>query len=124
MSIEGTSAKLTGMSVMENAKVINVTSVGVTANVSETLEVYEQVVNCVTGATYTITITLPPVSLAMGKFYTVKLITDGGQNVTVQDQDDSYDWAATGDLTLSSITDFGIFFSDGHKWYELQSQTS
>lgn len=124
MSIEGTSAKLTGMSVMENAKVINVTSASVTANVSETLEVYEQVVYCITGATYTITITLPPVSLAMGKFYSVKLITDGGQNVTVQDQDDSYDWAATGDLVLSTVTDFGIFFSDGHKWYELQSQTT
>lgn len=117
-------AALMDMQVMANAKDIDVTSADVTANVSRTLTVYEQVVYCVTGDTYTVTITLPPVSEARGKFYCVKLITDDGQNVTVQDQDDSYDWAATGDLTLSSVTDFGIFFSDGHKWYELQSQTS
>lgn len=117
MSIERGQAALMNMGVMENAKVVNITAT------ADTLEVWEQVVNCDT-TDNAITITLPPVSEAMGKFYSIKLITDGGNNVTVQDQDDSYDWAATGDLTLSSVTDFGIFFSDGHKWYELQSQTS
>ena len=120
-------AALMGMQVMPNDSVVSITSVTsatVDANVTRTLKVFEQVVHCITGATYTITVSLPSVAAAKGKFYTVKLITDNGQNVTVQDQDDSYDWAATGDLTLSTATDFGIFFSDGHKWYELQSQTT
>ncbi len=117
MSIERGAARLNDFGVMANSKTINVT------DAAKTLEVYEQVVHCDT-TDNAITITLPPVSEAAGKFYTVKLITDGGNDVTVQDQDDSYDWAATGDLTLSSATDFGIFFSDGFKWYELQSQTT
>jgi len=120
-------AALMGMQVMANVSVISITSVtssAVIAHVTKTLEVYEQVVHCTTGDAYTITVSLPSVAAAKGKFYTVKLIADNGENVTVQDQDDSYDWAATGDLTLSSITDFGIFFSDGHKWYEIQSQTT
>ena len=113
--IESGSAKLTGMGVSEDLKVVNKIA-------AASLEVYEQVVTCDSTAG-AFAVTLPPVGAARGKFYSIKLITDGG-NVTVQDRDDSYDWAATGDLTLSSVTDFGIFFSDGHKWYELQSQTS
>ena len=116
MSIERSQAALTGMEVMDNVK-------RVTKDAAATLTVYEQVVFADTtdGA---MAITLPPVSEAVGKMYSIKLITDGG-NLTVQDQDDSYDWSGQGgDFTLTAATDCVLLFSDGHAWYNLCEQTT
>jgi len=81
---------------------------------SDTMEVFEQVVLVDTDtADGTFTVTLPPVAEAAGKFYAVHLIDDGG-NVTVQDQDDSYDWS---NQTLTADDDGVLLFSDGLKWW-------
>ena len=115
MGIEEQSAALTGMGVMENAKVVEVTA-------TDTLEVYEQTVfGDSSGAA--VVLTLPPVSVAKGKFYSIKVIT-AGNNFTIQDQDDSYDFNESGTHTivLTTATDFSLLFSDGHKWYEIDGQ--
>jgi len=106
--IERGQASLMDMQVMENARVVNWTE-------SDTAEVFEQVINCdSTGGAFTVT--LPDVCAAMGKAYSIKLITDNG-DVTVQDQDDSYSWE--GDYTLGDAGDALLLFSDGHKWYAI-----
>ena len=117
MGIEDQAAALTGMSVMENAKVVEVL-------VADTLEVYEQTVNCDSDAGGAFTLTLPPVSVAKGKFYSIKLIT-AGYTLTVADQDDSYDFnEGGGDFVFTAATDFVLLFSDGHKWYAIDEQTT
>ena len=79
---------------------------------SATLEVYEQLAICdsTDGA---MTLTLPPVGEAKGKFYSIIFETDNG-DLTVADQDDSYDWD---DLTMTAAVDGALLFSDGMKWW-------
>lgn len=116
MGIEEQAAGLTGMNVMENAKVVEITA-------TDTLEVYEQTVFG-DSSSAAVVLTLPPVSVAKGKFYSIKLIT-AGNNFTVQDQDDSYDFnegGASNTIVLTTATDFTLLFSDGHKWYEIDGQ--
>ena len=82
--------------------------------ITDTLDVFEQIclidTDTVDG---TFTVTLPPVGEAKGKFYSINLVDDGG-NVTVQDQDDSYDWT---NQTLTADADGVLLFSDGMKWW-------
>ena len=79
---------------------------------SATLEVYEQLAICdsTDGA---MTLTLPPVGEAKGKFYSIIFETDNG-DLTVQDQDDSYDWS---DLTADDAGECLLLYSDGFKWH-------
>lgn len=114
-SIERGQAQLEGMQVPESD-----VSVAKTADV--TLEVFEQVVYC-NNTVASFTVTLPPIKEAAGKMYSIKLITDSGANtVTVTDQSDSYDFAESGALILTAITDFVLLYSDGFKWYTLSIQ--
>jgi hypothetical protein len=60
-------------------------------------------------------ITLPNVSEAAGCLISIALVTLGDDEVvTVQDQDESYDWS---DLTLDALNDGVLLYSDGHKWW-------
>ena len=86
---------------------------------SVTLEVYEQTVECVTGAAVDVTVTLPNVCEAKGKIYTIVLVTDGGFDVVIQDQDESKNWT---DLTLDTVLDYAVLYSDGRKWWTLASE--
>jgi len=114
-SIERGKAQLEGMQVTEA-----ILSVAKTADV--TLEVYEQVIYC-NNTVASFTITLPSISEAAGKLYSIKLITDSGVNtVTVEDQSDSYDFAEGGAFILTAATDFVLLYSDGFKWYTLSIQ--
>ena len=83
-----------------------------------TLDVYDQVVECDTTSN-AITVTLPPVVEAKGKIYSIALITDGGNDVTIQDQDDSRNW--DGDYTLADANDEYVLFSNGRKWHVLST---
>jgi len=90
--------------------------------IADTLEVFEQIclidTDTVDG---TFTLTLPPVGEAKGKFYSIILVDAAGA-VTIQDQDDSYDWD---DLsTLDADEDGILFFSDGMKWWTVASEIS
>ena len=66
-----------------------------------------------------ITITLPPVSEARGRFYAIVCRNaDPVNTVTVEDfKDDSECWA--GDVTLDGKCDEALFYSDGMKWFLL-----
>lgn len=81
------------------------------------LNVYDQVVICDTTSA-AITITLPNVSEAMGMLYSITLKTDGGNNVTIQDSDESYGWS---DITLADALDRVLLFSDGLCWWTIGS---
>jgi len=112
MSIEREQAALTGMQVKRDTSVVKWSRTA--AYTSDTMEVFEQVVLIDTDTVDgTFTVTLPPVAEAAGKFYAVHLVDDGG-DVTVQDQDDSYDWS---NQSLTADDDGVLLFSDGLKWW-------
>jgi len=63
-----------------------------------------------------ITITLPPVAEAKGRFYSILIRdADGTNTVTVEDNnDDSENWAA--DIPFDGPNEGAVFYSDGLKW--------
>jgi hypothetical protein len=101
---------------IDDGQVLNKTTFG---TVAATLTAQQQVVEYTTAAG-ACACTLPPVIEAMGKIYTISLITDGG-DLTVQDQDDSRDWT---DLTMDTANDYCCLYSDGRKWFNLDSETA
>ena len=64
-----------------------------------------------------ITITLPPVAEAKGRFYSICVRNaDAVNTVTIQDrQDDSECWL--GDVAYDEKCDGNIWYSDGLKWW-------
>ena len=66
-----------------------------------------------------ITITLPPVAEAKGRFYSICVRNaDAVNTVTIQDrQDDSECWL--GDVVYDGKCDGNIWYSDGLKWWAL-----
>ena len=101
---------------IDSGQVLDKTTFG---TVAATLTSQQQVVeyNTTAGAC---AVTLPPVIEAMGKMYSISLITDGG-DLTVQDQDDSRDWA---DIVLTAANDYVLLFCDGRKWFSLDEQST
>ena len=83
------------------------------------LTIYDQLTHADTtdGA---MTVYLPPVAQAMGKLYSIALITDGG-DLTIADLDDSRNWE--GDYTLNDAGEHKLFYSDGEKWYNVAAYT-
>lgn len=66
-----------------------------------------------------VTLTLPDVTEAKDKIYSIYAnITTGGA-LTLQDNDESLDWG--GDYTLDADTDAICLYSDGLKWWVLES---
>lgn len=86
------------------------------ANLTQTMTVQERIMVITTDATYTTTVVLPSVAEAKGGIYTIRLVTDGGQNVTVTDKNDD---AALTDITLADAGDAVCLYSDGFKWFVL-----
>lgn len=65
-----------------------------------------------------ITITLPSVSLAKGRIYSIICRNaDGVNTVTIQDQNDSECWL--GDFTMNGKCDRLLLYSDGLAWWPL-----
>ena len=81
------------------------------ANEEKKLALYEQTVICNT-ASYAGKVTLPNVTEAKGMTYNIQLKT-AGNNLTVQDRDDSEDWT---DATLDAANDNMCVLSDGVRW--------
>jgi hypothetical protein len=84
---------------------------------ADTLAAYEQTV-LVDSTDGAFALTLPPVSEARGLIYTLYFMTDGG-DVTIQDQDDSFDWS---DKTFAAADDSVALYSDGRKWYVIANE--
>jgi|SRR6056297_151657 len=63
-----------------------------------------------------ITITLPPVNAAAGRFYSiVARNADAANTITIQDRDDSECWP--GDITMDGKCDRALLYSDGFCWF-------
>ena len=70
-----------------------------------------------------ITLTLPSVAEAKGRFYSIVCRNaDAVNTITVQDKDDSECWA--GDITLNGKCDRVLLYSDGLCWHTVASTTS
>lgn len=68
------------------------------------------------GAGGPITITLPRVAEARGRWYSIVCRAASGVNtVTVQDRNDSECW--NGDIVMNAKCDHALCYSDGLKWY-------
>lgn len=86
---------------------------------SATLALNEQMVH-VTGFSGAATVTLPPVSEAVGRAYAIKVLDDASlNNITIADQDDSRGWS---DLTIANAAGgTSLLFSDGETWHQLSA---
>ena len=113
MGLEAIQQRLMGDDVM--AKTLYKTA-------SYSMKVNDNVIVCTTGSVSDITLTLPPVVQAAGKFYSIYLPNgaDGGKDVVIQDQDDSVDWA---DITMADEEDGRLLFSDGRIWWTVGTKT-
>ena len=69
-----------------------------------------------------ITLTLPPVAEAKGRFYSIiARDADGTNTITIQDKDDSECWEA--DIVLNGKCDSELLYSDGLAWIRAASVT-
>lgn len=67
-----------------------------------------------------IVISLPPVSEARGRFYSIVCRNADAVNfITIQDLDDSECWE--GDIKQDGKCDAQLFYSDGMKWHVMRS---
>lgn len=65
-----------------------------------------------------ITLTLPPVADAKGRFYSIiARNADAVNTITIQDKDDSECWV--GDIVLNGKCDRCLLYSDGLAWHAL-----
>lgn len=83
---------------------------------AQTLYPYQQVVE-VDSTLGTLTLSLPNVADARGRLYSITALKGATKTVTVQDQDESYDWA--GDISLDADDDRVLLYSDGKRWWVL-----
>jgi len=69
------------------------------------------------GVSGAITITLPPVAEAKGRFYSIiARQCDAGNTITIEDNNnDSECWL--GDIVFNGPCDRGLFYSDGLAWF-------
>jgi len=91
------------------------------ATESATLKPYQQTVLCTTGAVSDVALVLPTVGEAKGKFYSITLVTDGGKDVTVNDNGDDSRVAFTA-VTLDTAEDYILLFCDGLRWWTIASE--
>lgn len=70
------------------------------------------------GVSGAIIITLPPVALAKGRFYSIiARDADATNTITIADQNDSECWAA--DIVMNGKCDGVLMYSDGLAWHAL-----
>lgn len=74
----------------------------------------------VASITGNITVTLPPVASARGKFYSIILRARSAGTLTVADSGDSEGWTNTTDQ--DAVGDCRLWYSDGLKWWDMASK--
>jgi len=73
-------------------------------------------------STGAITLTLPPVAEAKGRFYSIiARDADGTNTITIADKNDSECWEA--DIALNGKCDSELLYSDGLAWVRVASVT-
>ena len=83
------------------------------------MDVLDQVVLVTTGDGYALTITLPSVAAAKGRFYSLRMVARGGtSDATIQDKNND---AGMADITFNLAADQVLLYSDGYKWHTLAS---
>ena len=85
------------------------------ANGTHTLEWYQTSVYITSTASFTETLTLPPVAEAAGLTYYIRTVDTGG-HTTIQDQDDSLEWS---NLTTDADGEYTTLYCDGRTWVVL-----
>ena len=86
------------------------------SNANLTMTTRDYVVRAI-ASSGTVTITLPPVAEAVGRFYSIIARTASRTYpITIQDNDDSEGWI---DMSLYADGDKAIFYSDGMAWINL-----
>lgn len=98
----------------------NIKHIAATATEAYSMKPYDQVVVMTLGAAASLTLTLPEVGEAAGKFYSLictSRTTTG--TCAVQDQDESYDW--NGDYTIDVTADRLLLYSDGMSWWAVEN---
>jgi len=88
-----------------------------------TLKSSQQTVCVLSGAVGDTVITLPTVGEAAGLIYSITLITDGGQDVTVNDNGDDSRVAFTL-VTMDTVLDYILLYCDGQTWWTLASEVA
>jgi hypothetical protein len=83
-----------------------------------TMKTYDQVVRVTaTIATDSYTVTLPPVSLASGRFYAlVARLCNSAKTVTIAHAGDSENWT---NITFNGKGDRVLLYSDGKQWHSI-----
>lgn len=86
----------------------------VSIDADATLKVNEQVAH-VSGFSAAVAVTLPPVAQASGQIYVINVTEDAStNNITVQDQDESRDWA---DIVIDQAAGATVvLYSTGDEW--------
>lgn len=87
-------------------------------NANASLSVTEQHVT-VKSDSSAVTLTLPDVSEAKGKMFSVVALNGQTNNVTVEDNDESLEWT---DITMAGDLACLLLFSDGRTWYTIASK--
>lgn len=101
-----------GVAAIDKVKVLVSTATSITYQMT----VLDQVVLVTTITSYGMTVTLPPVSAAKGRIYTIRFITDGTEDLIVDDKNGDADFTA---LTFADAGDYLVMYSDGYKWFTL-----
>ena len=103
-----------------NAEMVPSTKSVVHKTASATLAFYEQ--RCTVDSTLgAVTITLPPVTEAVGRCYSI-ICTTFVSAVTIADNDDSYSWADE-TSSVAAAGDGALYYSDGFTWWNLSTIT-
>ena len=108
--------KTADVGVNPRASLVYHTAVGITANETVAIKLYERSWIVITTATYTTTLTLPSVSEAAGMAFFFQLQTDGTTDLTITDAGDDSDFT---DVVLPDVNDRAVLISDGVHWFAL-----
>lgn len=88
---------------------------------SQTLGVNDQRVEIRPATQTNITLTLPSVKEAAGRFYSIHLLSLSTANtITIADQDDSLDWTDISNMDAAS--DSVLLYADGLRWFVVDNQ--
>ena len=91
------------------------------ASAAFSMDINDLVVRLTTDNVLGYTVTLPSVKEAVGRIYSITLVTDGGTNATLEDKVGD---AGLSDLVFTAANDYALLYSDGYKWQTLLETTT
>ena len=89
------------------------------ASAAFSMDINDLVVRLTTDASAGFTVTLPSVKEAMGRTYSLALVTDGRTDATIEDKVGD---AGYTDAVFDTANDYVLLYSDGYKWHEILSE--